>query len=88
MPLSEQKSSISTMMATDVAHDETISRIHISVAKAKMAMMRCWTTVRLSMPYHSAGMFQRNSVTNVTSRIFSARLVPSAGWYFRSWRIL
>ena len=40
-PLSEQKSSINTMMAIDVAHDETISRIHINVANAKIAMTRC-----------------------------------------------
>ena len=31
---------------TDVAHDDTISKIHISVANAKMAMIRCCTTVR------------------------------------------
>ena len=46
IPLSVQNSNISTMMATEVAHDETISRIHISVANAKMAMIRCWITVR------------------------------------------
>ena len=46
MPLSVVNSNISTMMATDVAHDDTISKIHISVAKAKMAMIRCWITVR------------------------------------------
>ena len=46
MPLSVVNNSISTMMATDVAHDETISSTHIRVAKAKMAMIRCWMTVR------------------------------------------
>ena len=46
MPLSEVKSSIKTIMPTEVAHEATTSKIHISVAKAKMAMMRCWTTVR------------------------------------------
>ena len=79
MPLSVQKRSISTMMATDVAHEDTISRIHISVAKAKMAMIRCWITVRFWMPYHSAGMFQSTRVTSATSAILMARLVLSSG---------
>ena len=81
MPLSEQNSSINTIMATDVAHDETISRIHISVANAKMAMTRCWMTVRLSMPNHSEGMFQSPNVTRMTNAILMARLV--SGLYFR-----
>ena len=34
------------MMAIDVAHELTTSRIHINVAKAKMAITRCWMTVR------------------------------------------
>ena len=41
MPESLQNSSISPMMATEVAHDGTTSMIHISVANAKMAMIRC-----------------------------------------------
>ena len=82
-PLSEQNSSISTMMAIDVAHDDTTSRIHISVAKAKMAMTRCWMTVRSLMPNHSAGIFQSNRVTTSTNKILVKRTVPSAGWYFR-----
>ncbi len=88
MPLSVQNNSISTIMATDVAQEETISRIHISVAKAKMAMIRCWMTVRFWMPYHSAGMFQSTKVTNATRAILMTRFVLSSGWYFRWWRIL
>ena len=86
MPLSVQKSSISTMMPTDVAHEETISSIHIRVAKAKMAMMRCWTTVRFCMPYHSAGMFQSVRVTMATMRILIKRTKAFDGWYFRMCR--
>ena len=50
IPLSEVHSNISTMMPNEVAHDETTSITHISVAKAKMAMIRCWITVRPSIP--------------------------------------
>ena len=67
------------MMATEVAHEETISRIHISVANAKMAMIRCWMTVRFWMPYHSAGMFHSRRVTNATRAILTARFVLSSG---------
>ena len=77
------KSSINTMMAIDVAQEDPISRIHISVAKAKIAMTRCWMTVRFWMPNHSDGMFQRNKVTRATKAILIARFVPSAGWYLR-----
>ena len=41
MPLVEVVSNISPMMPTEVAHEGTTSKIHINVAKAKMAMMRC-----------------------------------------------
>ena len=54
------------MMATLVAHDDTTSSTHIRVAKAKMAMMRCWTTVRPSMPKMSDGAFQSSRVTMAT----------------------
>ena len=74
------------MMATDVAHDETISRIHISVAKAKMAMMRCWMTVRFWMPNHSLGIFHSNSVTMATIAILTNRFSVFDGWYLCSWR--
>ena len=77
---------MSMMTATDVAHDDTISSIHISVAKAKMAMMRCWTTVRFWMPYHSAGMFQSNKVIKATNSILSIRVVVAS--YLRWWRLL
>jgi len=67
------------MTATDVAHEETISSIHINVAKAKMAMMRCWTTVKLSMPNHSCGMFQSSSVTKATMAVFTKRFTVLLG---------
>ena len=73
MPLSVVNSNISTMIATDVAHDDTTSNIHISVAKAKMAMMRCWMTVRPWMPNHSLGMFHNNKVTISTVAILTNR---------------
>ena len=81
MPLSVQNSSISTITATDVAHDETISSIHISVAKAKMAMTRCWTILRFCMPNHSVGMFHSSSVTSSTTAILKYRL--RVGLYLR-----
>ena len=67
IPLSVQNKSISTMIDTDVAHDDTTDMIHISVAKAKMAMMRCWMTVSPSMPNHSVGAFHNSSVTIATT---------------------
>ena len=66
MPLVEVVSSISPMMPTEVAQEGTTSKIHINVAKAKMAMMRCWMTVRFWMPYMSAGAYQRKRVTAST----------------------
>ena len=80
MPESEQNSSISPMMATEVAHDDTTSSIHISVAKAKMAMMRCCTTVRPSMPKTSEGRFHSSSVTNSTKRAWAVFLKAPLGW--------
>ena len=63
MPLSDANSSISPMIATDVAHDDTTSIIHIIVAKAKMAIIRCCTVVSPSMPKADVGRFHSNSVT-------------------------
>ena len=80
MPLFEVKSSIRPMMATLVAHDGTTSNTHISVAKAKMAIMRCCTTVRLAMPYHSLGMFHSSNVTNSTINACVVFLITRLGW--------
>ena len=74
------------MMATEVAHDDTISRIHINVAKAKIAMTRCWITVKFLIPYHSAGMFHSSSVTSATIAILMTRLAVLPGSYLCSWR--
>ena len=84
MPESLVKSSIRPMTATDVAHDDTISIIHISVANAKMAMIRCCTTVRFCMPYHSVGKFHKVNVTANTISIFITRLNSLSGLYLRA----
>ena len=55
------------MMATLVAQEEATSITHIKVAKAKMAMMRCCTTVSPSMPKKSEGAFHSNNVTSRTT---------------------
>ena len=57
------------MTATDVAHAGTTSSTHANVAKAKMAMIRCCTTVRPSMPKLVDGRFHINSVVRITSHI-------------------
>ena len=67
------------MMATLVAHDDTTSMIHISVAKAKMAMIRCCTTVSPSMPNISAGAFHNSSVTIATTMASAVFLNPPLG---------
>ena len=54
-------------MKMEVAHEGTTSVIHISVARIKMAMMRCWMTVRPSMPNTPAGRFQMINV--ITDRM-------------------
>ena len=41
IPLFEVKRSISTMMPNDVAQELTTSKTHMSVANAKIAMIRC-----------------------------------------------
>ena len=64
-------SSIVTITAIDVAHDGTTSNIHIKVAKTKIAMMRCCTTVRLLIPKLSVGRFHTISVT---ASVMSARI--------------
>ena len=66
MPLSETVSSITTMTIRDVVQLGMISNIHMSAAKMKIAIMRCWTTVRASMPKKLTGTAQRNIVTAST----------------------
>ena len=68
MPLSDVKRSRPPIMATDVAHEGTISKIHIRVAKAKMAMIRCCTMFRPSMPNALLGRFHNKSVTKATKK--------------------
>ena len=69
MPLLDVNSSRATMIKMDVAHEGTTSVIHISVARMKMAMTRCWTTVKSAMPNTLAGKFQITRVT--TNRIIA-----------------
>ena len=88
IPLSVQNTSINTMMATDVAHDDTTSITHINVAKAKMAMIRCCTTVSPSMPNQLEGAFHNSSVTMATIMACVVFLKAPLGWKRRPIRIL
>ncbi len=84
MPESEAKNSSIVMMPMDVAQDGTGSRIHIRVAKAKTAMMRCCTTVRPSRPKAPVGSRKSVMVTAATtSRLAVLRLIRRA-WCFSS----
>ena len=64
------------MMDTEVAQAGTSSNTHISVAYTKMAMIRCWTAVRPSMPKDSVGRNQRTRTmmaTKMRPRLFFLR---------------
>ncbi len=52
------------MSDTDVAQGEMASVTHNIVANANTAMMRCWITLRPSIPKHDTGKFHITSVTN------------------------
>ena len=88
IPLSLVKSNIRPMIATDVAHEGTTSSTHISVAKAKMAMMRCCTMVSPSMPKTDVGRFHNNNVTNSTASASVVFTNTRLGWKRFSWRTL
>ena len=66
-PLFEIVRSIRTIITTDVVQAGIISNIHISAAKAKMAIILCCTTLSPSTPKKSMGTNQRKSVTAITS---------------------
>ena len=63
--------SITTMINTDVTHAGTPSSIHMRAANTKMAIMRCWMTVRFSIPNAVEGIMMIISVTNSTKAIFT-----------------
>ena len=88
IPLSLVKSNIIPMMATDVAQDGTTSSTHISVAKAKMAMMRCWTMVSPSIPKDDEGRFHNSNVTKSTKMASADFVNTLLGWKRFSWRTL
>ena len=67
------------MTATDVAHAGTTSSTHANVAKAKMAMIRCCTTVSPSMPKHVDGRFHINNVARITTAALMAVLFNYSG---------
>ena len=66
IPLLEVNNSIITIMETEVAHEGTISKIHINVAKAKMAITLCCTIVSPSMPNALDGKFHKSNVAKST----------------------
>ena len=59
------------MMTTEVAHAGMASVSHNITAITKMAMMRCCTTVRPSMPKQSIGRFHTKTVSRAVMRNMS-----------------
>ena len=72
------------MILTEVAHDSTISNIHMRVANTKMAMTRCCMTVSPSMPNASVGRLNKNSDTIVTIEISNSFLDADFWGFFFS----
>ena len=65
--LSDVVNSKAAISTTDVAHDEIASVTHMIVAKAKMALTRCWITVSPSMPKAVEGKFHKTVVINTAT---------------------
>ena len=65
-PLSDTVKREITITSRDVVQFGIISKIHISAAKTKSAMTRCWTTVSSSIPKNDTGTAQRKIVTSST----------------------
>ena len=82
---------IEVIIVSEVAHDGIASVNHDRVAKAKIAMTRCWITVSPWMPNTSVGRFQMTAVMmTITSNsiiffleylLFSALEVVSVAMY-------
>ena len=73
------------MILTEVAHDGTISNIHMRVANTKMAMTRCCMMVSPSMPNASVGRLNKISDTIVTIEISNSFLDADFwGFFFGS----
>ena len=56
------------MMLSEVAHAGIHSVSHERVAKTKIAMMRCCTTVNPSIPKHVVGKFHTMAVTTMITK--------------------
>ena len=69
-PLFEMVRSMMTIEITEVVHVGTTSTIHIRAVNTKIAIVRCITGVRPSMPKNSVGTAHKKTV--------SARTMPSA----------
>ena len=82
MPESEAKNSSMVMIAMEVAQAGTGSRIHISVAKANTAMMRCWTIVMPSIPKVLTGSKNSVIVTAATNRRLAVLRLIRPAWCF------
>ncbi len=61
-PLLETVRSITTITSREVVQLGMISNIHIRAANTKMAIMRCWTTVRSAIPKVLTGRAHRRIV--------------------------
>lgn len=72
--LSDVVNSNAPMSVTEVAHEEIASVTHMIVAKAKIAITRCWITVSPSMPKAVEGKFHKMAVTN-TAKANKANLL-------------
>lgn len=63
--MSDSVRHITDIMASEVAQAGMASSSHDRVAKAKMAITRCWMTVSPSMPNAEVGRFQIMAVTTM-----------------------
>lgn len=72
--LSDVVNSNAPMSVTEVAHEEIASVTHMIVAKAKIAITRCWITVSPSMPKAVEGKFHKMAETN-TAKANKANLL-------------
>ena len=65
-PFVETLRSITTITTREVVQLGMISNIHMRAANTKIAIMRCWTGVRPSIPKTDVGRAQRRIVTMST----------------------
>ena len=67
------------MDITDVVHADTGSNTHISVAKQKMAITLCSTTVSPSAQKHLEGKFQTTNALTMHMASFTTTLLFFSG---------